>query len=157
VATSVNYSGRKVDILIFQGAQPAGMVPVTLGFGEAGFLTTGIQKVAQTFAVFFLNDKGSVPAQPDYGTSFMQQFRQGYLQDESSVKSAFAFASDSAVRAMRAQAAAADLPADETIKSARLLGYSLDKATGNLQLRVQLTSEAGATRTVFLPVPVTIK
>ena len=157
MATSTDYSGRLVDVLIFQGTQPAGMVPVSLSFGSAGYLTTGIQKVSQSFTMFFLMDKGSVPAQPDYGTSFVSQFRLGYLRDESSVKSAFAFASDATVRALRAQAAAANLPADETIKSATLLGYSLDKATGNLQLRIQLTSDAGATRTVFLPIPVTIR
>ena len=157
MATSVDYSGRTVDLLIFQGTQPSGMVQVSLGFGDAGYLTTGIQKVSQTFALSFLMESGSVPDQRAYGTAFVTQFRLGYLRDESSVKAAFSFASDSVVRAMRIQAAQAGMPDDETIKSARLLSYSLDKGTGNLQLRVQITSEAGIARTVFLPIPVTIK
>ena len=155
--TSENYSGRKVDLLIFQGAQPAGMVPIVLSFGNAGLITTGIQKVVQTFTAFFFMDKGSVPAQPDYGTDFMRQMRVGYLKDESSVKSAFAFASDAAIRTMRKQAMTAGLPADETIASAKLLSYAISKAEGKLQMRVNISTDAGASRVVYLPIPVSIR
>jgi hypothetical protein len=153
---SVNYSGRFVDLLIFQNSAPVGETKITLGFGVAGEVTTGIQKLVQSFALLFLTEQGSVLYAPTLGSEFVTAMRQGLIRDESDVESNFALAVESVRQTLDLAADEEDLPEDETFESAELQSFSLDKASSTLTLVVKVNSAAGSSRELFLPLPLAV-
>lgn len=153
-----DYSGRTVDLLIFQGTSPEGEKLVTLGFQDAGGeVTTGIQKICQTFTILFLTEVGSVPMMPLRGTGFVTAVRQGRLKDESDVQSEFALAAESVKTFLNLEADLLNLPEDETLESALLDRFDRNESTGTLTLYIRITSVAGEAREVFLPISVPIR
>ena len=159
MAASIDYSGRTVDLLIFQGVAESGKQPVELGFGTSGSICTGIQKVVQTWTALFMTDRGTVLNKPTRGSSFFPAIRQGRIQVDSDVRAQFAAAADQVRRTMELDAAAASpaLPDDERLDNAILERFTLDKGASYLYLKIRITSIAGADRTIFLPVPIVIK
>ena len=153
---STDYTGRTVDLLIFQGVQAIGNRKLTLGFGLAGEVVTGIQKLVQTFTTMFLTAQGSILYLPAWGTNFVPHLQQGIIRDESTVKSEFQFAVELIRQALTSEAAEHDIPADESYSSATLLNYTINTNTGVLSLQIQIESLAGTTNTVYLPIPVPV-
>lgn len=157
MTVSTDYTGRTVDLLIFQGVQPAGDRRITLGFGEAGEVVTGIQKLVQTFTTMFLTAQGSIPYLPAWGTNFVPHLQQGVIRDEATVKSEFQFAIELIRQALVLEAAEQNIPDDEAYSSATLLSYSINTNASVLSLQIQIESVAGVTNTVFLPIPVPVQ
>lgn len=155
---STDYTGRSVDLLIFQGLQPTGETQVALALGSAGEVVTGIQKLSQSFTSIFLTDIGSIHHDPTVGTSFVSSMRQGRLQDEMDLKSEFALAVEN-VRQQLALAldATNPPPADEIFASATLRNFNMDREASKITLVVALTSAAGESREVIMPVSLAIK
>jgi len=158
---SVDYTGRLVDMFIFQNAKLSGDRPITLSFGgeEGGKVTAGVQKMAQTWAILFLTELNSIDYNPDVGTAFVTNFRLGTIRDEASVRSEFGRAALQVSNQMFAasQNAQSPLPADELLADATLLRFNLAQKTGQLTLVVRLTSQAGAQHDILLPIPVAIR
>ena len=144
-----------VDLLIFQNTAPSGERLLSLRF--ANLITTGIQKLAQTFTYLFLTAQGSVATAPDIGTGFLPAVQSGALIDEASLNNQFKFDADKVRRSMIATARASNLPADETLASVALQGFMLDKASSLLKLSVRLTSAAGVSWILYLPIPTVIR
>jgi hypothetical protein len=156
MSTSTNYSGRTVDLLIFQNTKPSGNQKIFMGFGTGGELTTGVQKVSQTFTTILLTDIGSVYDQPDYGTDLILSIQSGQTQNGSDLESAFNIAAAAAKSIMDQAAEDAGAPPDERLSTAVLSDYILDKNSGKIVLTVVITTEAGASATIYLPVSVPI-
>ena len=154
---SVDYTGRSVDLLIFQGTKAAGEQQVELGFGEAGEVVTGIQKVLQSFTTLFLARKGTVPSNLSLGSGFVSAMQQGRIQDESDVRNEFNLAAEDVRDVLALDAETNGLPDDEIFASAELISFALDKASQTISLKVRVTSAAGTSREVFLPVPLAIR
>lgn len=156
---SIDYTGRMVDILIFQGVKGTGKQLVETGFGEAGFVCTGIQKVAQTWLALFMTDAGSMLNKPTRGSSFFPAVRRGRIRVSEDVPAEFALAAEQVSRTMELDAANAEtpLPDDERLDLAILLDYDLFRELSYLRLKIRIKSIAGDTRVVFLPVPVPIR
>ena len=159
MAVSIDYTDRTVDLLIFQGVAASGKQPIELSFGEAGKICTGIQKVAQSWTMLFMTDRGTILNKPTRGSSFFPSVRIGRIQVDSDVRAEFASASAQVRRTMELDAAAASpaLPDDERLDSATLLGFTLDKLASRLYLKIRIRSIAGDDRTIYLPVPIVIK
>lgn len=153
---STNYTGRLVDLLMFQNSAPRDETKIYLGFGVAGEVTTGIQKLVQSFALLFLTEKGSLPYSLNLGSEFITVMRQGLIRDESNVKTYFAIAVESVRQTLDLSADDNDLPLDETFDSAELQSFSLDKAASKLVLVVKVNSAAGESRELFLPLPLAV-
>jgi hypothetical protein len=157
MAASTDYTGRTVDILIFQGVEESGKQLITTGFGEAGYVCTGIQKVAQTWLALFITDIGSVLNKPTRGSSFFPAVRAGKIQVEDDVPAEFALAAEQVRQTMELDATDADdLQDDERLDEAILLDFALVRDLSFLQLKVRINSLAGDSRVVYLPVPVAI-
>lgn len=159
MSVSTDYTGRTVDVLIFQGVKATGKQRVETGFGEAGEVCTGIQKVAQTWLVLFMTDRGSVVNKPTRGSSFFPAVRQGRIQVEEDIPAEFALAAEQVRQTMELDAVeyTPPLEADERLDTAELLDFDLFKELSYLRLKVRIRSLAGDERTVFLPVPVAIR
>jgi len=154
---STDYTGRTVDLFIFQGALPAGEQQIELGFGTAGEVTTGIQKLVQSFTTLFLTRLGSVPYNSELGSSFVAAVQQGAIRDESDVRNRFALAVEDVRQVLVADAEENNPPDDETFDSAELENFELNEAQSKLVLFARVNSVAGTSRTVFIPVPLAIR
>ena len=159
MAASIDYTGRTVDLLIFQNVKESGNQLVALEFGEAGYVCTGIQKVAQTWAALFMTDRGSMLNKPTRGSSFFPAVRRGRIQVEEDIPAEFALAAEQVQRTMELDAANASpaLPDDERLDEANLLDFSLFRGQSLMKLKVRIRSIAGDTRVIYLPVPVAIR
>lgn len=146
-----NYAGRLIDLFIFQGAQPTKEQKIHLGFGIGGAVTTGIQKMAQTFAILFLTETGSVPSAPTRGTGFITAIRQGAIIDEASLQSEFVLAAQLVKNFMALEAEITNPPLDETLADATLKNFDLDEGAGKITIYVLLTSAAGTSWDLYLP------
>jgi hypothetical protein len=154
--TTTNYSGRKVDLLIFQNPDYTGKnVQVTLDFGSPSKITTGIQKAVQRWTILFLTRRGSALGDPELGTDFMTKLLKQQLPDDLAIQNEFAIAARDITDYLIATSSST-IPDDELIIGATLLdGWNLSKTM--LKLRIGLTSRAGTAYTVVVPVPVVIK
>lgn len=157
MTTSTDYSNRTIDLLMFQGVEPAGDVPIVLGLGDAGEVCTGLQKVSQTFTNIFLTKVGSIQKHPDWGTDFVTALQQGRIQKERDVKSEFNTAAELVRRTMVTEAENNNFPSDETLQTASLQNFNLDFDSGKLTLYIKLTTIAGTSAVIYLPVPVAIR
>lgn len=154
MTASVNYAGRSVDLLIFQGVQPVGEARINLGLGAAGSICTGVQKAVQTFVLLFLTDKGSVAGEEARGTDFLQGLRTGFIHDDASLESAFRFAVMDVLN-YDSENRPEETPDDEALEDVELVSYDLQP--GYLNLTCRVVTLAGESREVIIPIPTVIK
>lgn len=158
MTASTDFTGRTVDQLIFQGVEAAGDQLLDLGWGEAGEMCTGVQKVAQTWTTLFMTDIGSIPLDLTRGSSFMPAVRAGRIQIDEDVEAEFNLAAAKVSRTMDQDAAdVGNLPDDERLGEAVLVTFDINQALSRLSLRVNIRTIAGDDRTILLPVPVSIR
>lgn len=154
---SVDYSGRKTDLFILQGAQAEGAHQLYLGFGDAGEEITGIEKLVQSFLTLFLTRMGTIPSHPAVGSDFVTAMQQGRILDDGQVISEFATAAEQVRSLLLLEAEENGLSADETISRIVLQSFDLDRTNSKLVLTVRVESAAGPSRVVYLPVPLAIR
>lgn len=159
MVVSTDYTGRTVDLLIFQGVQASGKQPIDLAFDldGGGSICTGVQKVAQTWLTLFMTERGTVLNKSTRGSSFFTALRRGRIRTEDDVVAEFSIAADQVRQTMDLDAAeAGNLPDDERLDEAILLDYTINRELGSLYLKVRIRTIAGDDRDIILPVPVTI-
>lgn len=156
MALTSDFTGRKVDHFIFQGATPRGEALIAMEFDPAGLITTGVQKVSQTWTILFLTVRGSAFEQ-DKGTNFITAMRTGRIRTDNNVIVEFASAAELIKVQMDGEEAIAELPLDERLDDAELLDFSLDFNVSLLKLFVRITSLAEEGIDLFVPIPLAIK
>ena len=158
---SINYAGRTVDLFIFQGAKLEGQQQILLDIDSldypGGEVTTGIQKLVQTFAITFLTEVGSIKYDPTFGTTFVSDVRIGNIRDEATVVAFFNLAVESIRQTLKLSQETNPLPDDESYDSAVLVNFNLDTNASKLTLNIRVNSVAGQTRQLYLPVPLAIQ
>jgi hypothetical protein len=156
MATTTNYSNRKTDLLIFQNADYTGRdAQITTDFSNPSKVISGIQKAAQRWIIMFLTKKGSVLGDSSFGTDFMTKLLARKLPDELAIQNEFALAARDINDYFRAKVTST-IPNDEYITQASLLeGWSLTRTS--LKLRIGLTTRAGTSYKIVLPVSIVIK
>jgi hypothetical protein len=158
MATSVDYTGRTVDLLGFQNTAPSGQTEVSLAlFGDDGrsHVTTGIQKVAQRFVLGLLTEKGSQFHDPSYGTYFLRELKLGGSNNNARFQLVFNNASVDILSQQNVRLTG-DEPDDEVLASVVLQSFSFP-TPDKLMMTVKLLSRAGESRVVRLPVTLAIR
>lgn len=144
---------RTYDVLALRGTPPRGealLVQQLADETSSGEAVTGMLKLAQRFAVELLTAQGTMPFAPRRGTEFALDAARGRLRSELDVFLSFSLAAGEILARFRADERTAD-PDDE-----RLAGVELRRVTvvpGSVRLTIELTSRAGTSRAVLLPVP----
>ena len=157
MSASTDYTGRTVDILIFQGVKETGDQLIDTSFGESGYVCTGVQKISQSWTALFMTDIGSMLNKPTRGSGFLPAVRRGRIQVEEDIPSEFSLAAEQVRRTMGQDADdAGTLPDDERLEEATLLDYALFRDLSYLRLKVRIKSVAGDTRVIYLPIPIPI-
>lgn len=147
-----DYASRRYDYLAFRGVDALGDNKLGLALyntDTSGQICTGIQKLAQRWALEFLTEVGSMRGLPTRGSDFMLLVRRGELRSQSDVFAAFASTDLFITRNLRNEEPA-DMPGDERFDSAELTSVQI--LPGYMNLRVMITSRAGDSRAVILPV-----
>lgn len=154
MSTVADYQDRAYDLVAFQGIKASGvaLTPQALTAPPAmGNVCTGAAKLAQRFLLEFLTPLGSMPFNQTRGCSFMTALMQGELTTEVAVFTAFTYAVAEIANSLRQDTLPTD-PTDEQFSDAELIGLAL--LPGKLTLSIQLTTVAGTTRPVILPIPI---
>jgi hypothetical protein len=136
---------RKFDVLAFS-VPPGGRGQLGLVFAdknESGFLTRGIQRLAQRFLIELLTERGSILNKPRRGNSLIWQINAGLLQTTADLFTAFSLA-EAEIRENLLEEETSDMPPDERYLSAELLQLSLSGS--RVVLNIRLTSLAGESR-----------
>ena len=147
-----DYANRKYDALAFQAvdASTNGQMGMALyAEDNQGRICTGIQKLAQRWALEFLTETGSMPYKPNRGCQFMTLARQGRFRSQVDVIAAFNDAVLAISRNLQLEEPA-DMPLDERFANAELLAVGV--FVGYADLRVMIVSRAGDARAVVIPV-----
>lgn len=147
-----DYANRKYDYLAFRGVQPLGDQQLRMELYDedtSGQIATGIQKLAQRWALEFLTELGSMPGLPLRGSDFMKEVRFGYLRTQLDAIIAFNAANLYITRTLRNEEYE-DMPDDEKFASAEL--QSLEFLPGYMNLTVKINSVAGDSRAAILPI-----
>ena len=154
--TAAQYVNRKFDILALRGTQPRGEVQLNqslFGAEVGGEVCTGVQKLAQRWAIEFLTIRGSMPFHlADRGTDFMRAVKRGVIRTESDVQAQYNFAAV-AVRQNLINEETEDMHPEDRFESSVLL--TIELSPGSLRLFVQINSQAGESREVILPIALT--
>lgn len=152
--TTSNYVGRKRDISILQypDALSAGPQTVTPVFGKIARFCTGIQKLAQKYAVILMTNLTSQKNYPEFGTSLLYTLQGGISPTDSlAAAQIFRLASYLTVTSLKEyQVTHPELPLDERIVRAELVKISL--YAGSAAFEVSIVTEAGDLRYV-VPLP----
>lgn len=154
MSSVTDYQDRTYDIAAFQGLEASGMhfTPQQLRNEQFnGMICTGTAKLAQRFIIEFLTPIGSMAFRPTRGCSFMSRLMAGSLSTEHDVLSAFALSVSQIGTNFAADVLPTDQP-DEIFANASLVRIGLSQTT--ISLTIELTSKAGTTRQVILPIPI---
>ena len=129
---------------------------VTLGLGGAGGgqITTGVQKAAQLFLVLFLTEKGSRMHDSEFGTRFLTTAKQSNMND-ALMQVTFREAAED-ILAQQARYRDTDTPDDEILSDIELLSFTTP-SPAEMSIVTKLTTVAGITRQVIVPISLAIK
>lgn len=147
-----DYASRKYDYLAFRNVTAQGDAQLGLALYDtdtSGQICTGIQKLAQRWALEFLTEIGTMTGLPNRGSDFMSLMRRGVLRDQSDVLAAFATTNLFITRNLRNEEYAG-MPDDERFDTADLTSVAI--FPGYMKLTVMISSRAGDSRAVILPV-----
>lgn len=151
MSTPADFAGRRFDVAVLRGQRPSGDALASQDIlASGGQACAGILKLAQWFVATLLKEQGSMPFDPTSGTTFYTKLASGRLRTAADVFVAFGFA----VGDVQAQAKAletAATPADEQFAGAVL--DRVEVGNGGVRLHVTLSSAAGTSRAVLLPIP----
>jgi len=155
-AKTLDYTGRKVDVLAFDGAYSDGLFRLEQGLYatySSGKVCAGIQKLTQRWLIELLTPLGSLPYLPDRGSNFINQARSGRIRTEADASSAFQFAKDRVATNLINEDSEGTYPNDEKYGGASLIAIKIETGS-KLSLSVRLDSLAGESRVFVVPLTV---
>jgi phage baseplate assembly protein W len=151
--TTKDYSGRTVDVEFLQHVStPATLIGLTktLRHDNMTRRVTGLQKLAQRYALILLTPRSTLPMYPEYGTDLVTYIQNGAVNTRAQLASLFSFANSLAMQQLAVEVQDSD-PDDEVLDTAELEDYDIDYPTSTVLLKVRLTSLAGESYTYVIP------
>jgi len=145
--TTVNYSGRNVDIALFDNNASGN--PVSLGIRPTALAVTGKLKASQNYIKAMLSTSGERLEDPSYGSSLIANLMSKNISFPIQIQQAFSSQSALTLRWIKSQYTSTT-PLDEQINTVTLLNYSIQATS--ISLSLQLSTQAGETAVFYLPV-----
>jgi hypothetical protein len=147
---AVAYNGRTIDLWLFQKQEkPSGPLPQSLFIPVPGYICTGIEKLIQRWLIEFNTELGSFEFLPTRGCTFLREFKRGRLRSEIDILAEFGFSADQIFNTI-VGSTSDTAPSDEQLAAAELTEISI--LADQLQLSIAITSVAGTSRQVILPI-----
>ncbi len=155
--SAASYIDRTADLLVFHHLSRDPNVPLTQAIippgRYSGYLTTGIDKLAQRFLLALLTVQGSKQFKPLDGCQFVADVRRGRWRTSADVRQSFYSALVDIKRQLQLDESATT-PEDEQYGGAVLDDVVLDWPT--VSLTISLASVAGTSRTIIAPLGVVV-
>lgn len=163
MSTVADYVGRYIDVMAYQGVDTGRDAQLTgaLAADNSGTICTGTQKLAQRFLLRLLTRRGSMPYQPTEGCDFMTRLLRGDLRTSLDVYAEFSSSLIDIRRSMRNEETAERIsrgiiaPSDEILASAEITQLTI--IPGHVTMTINITSRAGNSRKVILPITTTLR
>lgn len=150
--TTTNYSGRSVDLLLLQFVSaPGADILVKPDVSKSPRIVTGIEKMAQRYALLFLTQTGSVKNSESEGSDFLKLLGAGQIYDENTLDSAASAANNAVFRQMRLEDSTLETKDDEAIESSKVVEVEVDRNTASVSVTISLTSVAGESYVYTIP------
>ena len=149
---TTDYQNRKYDFLGFRGAKATGDQRLDMALyseTDSGQICVGVQKLAQRWSLEFFTELGGLRGLPDRGSDFITALNSNTLRSENDIFTAFALTDLDIARQLQNEEYAG-MPDDERFVSATLT--SVIFYPGYLNMHVLITSRAGDTHNVILPI-----
>ena len=155
----MSFGDRKYDVLAL-GTRPDSIrtypdsdAAALFTSSDNGAVCAGAQKLAQRWALEFLTIRGSMGFHlSERGSDFVAWARSGLIRTELDVQAYFGFAATQ-VKTQLLNEDAEDDPADERIDNAELTRIVISNT--HMALSITLTTQAGTSREIILPVAAT--
>lgn len=148
MSTTVNYTGRKVDIALF-GLTNSG-TPIDLGLRPTALAITGKLKASQNYIKTLLSQLSERKEDPTYGSGFVSSLKSRNITFPIQITQAFSSANLLVLKYLK-DFYDSSVPLDERIDKVDLLNYSIEPG-GKISLTLQLYTQAGETYVFYLPV-----
>lgn len=147
-------AGRQYDLLAIPTTTPGVVGGNTQYTDFASAVVTGPIKLAQRWAVIMLTARGSMGFHlQDAGSDLLPELQNGGANTEADVQAIFQYANEQVRQQLAIEDAGGKYPADEIFDNAELL--EVDAQPGYLAIHVKITSAAGNTAEIQLPVTLT--
>ena len=153
MSTIDDYLNKKYDILAFQpGKKNAPTDQELAASGGSGLICTGVQKLAQRWALEFLTPKGTMPYKTQRGCFFIPHLISGNIRTNVDVTAFFSSSSIEVAENLKSEETSDD-DDDEKYSDVNLDSFSIG-TDGKLTLSVTISSKAGSNRSIILPIAV---
>ena len=148
MTVSQNYVGRNVDLCVLETGSQPGPDSVFVGISGSGTAISGSWKAAQAFLKALMTSRGSVPAEPNYGTFFASNLLGGAINSEMRLQMEFYRDLPDVLNYLStAFASASD---DERISQVRLENFSVNLDSAVLRIRLTFLDSS----TILAPVAI---
>lgn len=148
MALSQNYIGRSIDFCALDTNNEPGLQPVSVGVLTSGSAISGPYKVAQKFFKYMFTEKGSVAAEPEYGTNFIGLLFGGYIQNEPELKLRFYQEASFGINYVRGSNLNPSL--DENLIAVDLSGFDISGDYATIRLRFTFEDQS----TILTPITI---
>lgn len=150
--TSINYSGKKIDLHIMQGVKAPLTTDIAPSFGTISNYCTGVQKLIQRYMIMLLTELGTQETYPDFGSDFLTKLTSSSsVFNISDIQHIFAFANDKVSNEIIAYQIDNVLPEDEQLNVASLI--DVISANGGVSLKIQIITQSQDAVEFIIPLP----
>ena len=139
---------KTYDVAAFQRTAGEAVQKMFIENVTNGRIITGTEKLAQRFILELMTEKGSMKFRPTRGTDFVVETRQGTLDSEVDVYSAFSLALLTIKNNLTSEDLATD-PADEKLDTASINKIVI--SPGRFAISITIKTLAGSATTVVVP------
>ena len=150
---TTNYTGRTIDLHIFQGVNAPNASDITPSFGLISNYCSGVQKLVQRYAILLLTELGSQELYPDFGSDLLTKLTStSNNYNRSDLFTLFALANVKVSDVILAYQIENPLPLDEQLDVATLEEI-VTTTDGGVALRVNISTRAVGAIDFLLPLP----
>lgn len=159
VRQKIDYSGRTVDLLLLKTVMAVPVVNKRVGLDVSNvvdepMIVAGVEKMAQRYALAFINAMGSTKFRPDHGTEIVPRVAAGMVYSMATLESAAAEANLLAGRQIMLADENEDTPDDERLVASDVTDLEFSRERSMVKISVRLTTAAGDSYVYIIPVGV---
>lgn len=157
--SKVDYAGRTVDLLLLKTILDVPVVNRRVDIdvsNESGepMIVTGVEKLAQRYALCFINAMGSTKFVQYHGTNLVPQVARGFVYNMGTLELESALANMHAKSQIMAADSEEDTPDDERLVSSDIIDLVFSREKAMVKISVKLTTAAGKSYVYSIPVAV---
>lgn len=155
----IDYSGRTVDLLLLKTvlAVPAVNKRVDLDVSnvvDEPMIVSGVEKMAQRYAIAFINAIGSTKFRQGHGTEIVPMVSAGMVYSMATLESSAAEANLMAGRQVMLADEGEETPDDERLVASDVIDLEFSREKSMVKISVRLTTAAGDSYVYIIPVGV---